>query len=709
MQEQQKAEYLDAKTHAPDVQALIVMLINRLLSAEVTAIDAAIEDCLRELGEYSGRDRTYVFVLDGDFLKNTHEWCAPGIAPMIDSLQRLPVADFGSLMTPLLDNKPLLLPDIRDLPTESEDYRTLDTQDIRSMLLVPTLENGELFGFVGFDSVTQRGEFRPSEIYLLRAFADVVRAVLVRRSATTAMQSAQQELAQERAFLQGIVTTNVIGVLVFDEKGKVFFANDASSDILGLKKSALIGRPHDALHPAITDLDGAAVPMEQEPFLRVQRDGRHVQNHRIALHHPANVRYLSVNAAPIKSASHERPRVVYALTDVTALVEAEQAREAALKKAHRANAAKSNFLANMSHEIRTPLNGILGIGTLLDDALTDRDHKEMVRILQDSGKLLMAIIDDLLDMSKIEADALELEQIPFDLAALARRVRDVYGLRTREKGLCFEVDLHDPAGATRIGDPHRLMQILHNLLGNAVKFTEAGRIRLTLEASDPTEIVVTVQDTGIGMSADHLARLFDPFAQADSSISRRFGGTGLGMSIVKRLVGLMGGDLQIDSALGAGTRNTITLPLPATSGPGIDVVERAPDAGPNGLQQLRVLAVDDNRTNRIILERMLTQLGAQVVLGEDGPAALEQYCAGNFDVMIFDISMPGMDGMQLLDRIRDLERSASRPRVPALAFTANAMAHQLEGYLQAGFEGCLTKPLQAGALQETLGRVVSRG
>ncbi len=689
-----------------DVQAIVIDAIHDLLSAADAETDLVITHCLGQLGTYTQRDRAYLFLVDGSVISNTHEWCAPGIAPVIDRLQNLPIAEFDSFLGPLCDNQPILLRDIAELDRGSTEYATLAQQQIRSLLMIPMLEGGELFGFVGFDSVTRRCDFSRGEVYVLRVFADAVRPVLLRRAAMRDIQTARDELARERAFLQGIVTTNVIGVMVFDHTGKLFFANDACGTILGLGKSALIGLPYDALHPAITGLDGAPVPAAQEPFAVVRDRRCHVQNHRIALNLATGRKYLSINAAPIHAVAPDDLRVVYALTDVTALVEAEQAREASLAAAHRANVTKTNFLASMSHEIRTPLNGILGISALLEDATTDGAQKDMVRVLQESGNLLMTIVDDLLDMSKIEANAIDLEEIPFDLTTLARRIDDVYRVRARERGLFFEVELRNPSGAPRIGDPHRLMQILHNLLGNAVKFTENGSIQVCLDAESPDELVITVRDTGIGMSAEHIARIFDPFAQADTSISRRFGGTGLGMAIVHRLVGLMGGDLQIDSCLGEGTRTTVTVPLVARA----DACPQ--DAQPSlartaaQLPPLRVLIVDDNRTNQIILERMLARIGAEVVAADDGFAALDLYRADGFDVVILDISMPGMDGMQLLDKLREVERDTARKRVPALACTANAMTHQLDGYLDAGFDACLTKPLKPAALQDVLERVL---
>ncbi|MCC5955607.1 MAG: response regulator [Natronohydrobacter sp.] len=688
-----------------DVQGLVVDLIHGLLSAEVSCVDAAINDCLARLGSFNMRDRAYVFVSDRDSTSNTHEWCAPGVDPMIDQLQNLPNAEFAGFIGPLGRNEAMLIPDIDDFAQDSPEHQMLSAQGIRSLLMVPMLDGGKFFGMVGFDSVTRRGDFLPGEVYLLRAFADVMRAVLMRRTATQEMHAAQAALATERAFLQGIVSTNASGFLVFDESGTIIYANDACENVLGVPLNELIGQPFDSPDWLVTDLDGNRFTREQEPFAIVQRSGQIVQNHRIALHCPEGLRYASINAAPIFGVAAGKSRVVYAVSDVTALVEADMAREAALATARRANETKSNFLANMSHEMRTPLNGILGISSILSDSVTEPEHKRMIAILQDSGNLLMSIINDLLDMTKIEADALELEDIPFCLASLARRIEEVHTLRASEKHLSFSVRLHDSLRKERLGDPHRLMQIIHNLVSNAIKFTRHGFVCVTLRATDPETIVLQVDDSGIGMSGEQQARIFEPFTQADSSISRRFGGTGLGMSIVKRLVEMMRGTLEIDSMPGAGCRITLTLPLPVADKSATPLLLDQAATPFRDLTELRVLAADDNRTNQMILGMMLGQLGAQVTMADDGLCALDLYRQGQYDLLLLDISMPRLDGVTLLKTLREIENSEGRPHVPALAFTANAMTHQVESYLAAGFDGCLTKPLTLQKLREALQRL----
>ena len=691
-----------------DIQALVVELINRLLSARIDQVDDAINDGLARIGAFTGRDRAYVFVVEGAFARNSHEWCADGIDPMIDHLQALPVDELEDIRAPLSAGQVIHAPDIAHFEPGSAEYELLASQGIRSVLIVPMLEDRDFHGLVGFDSVTRPGAFLPGEIYLLRSFADVVLSVLLRRRTALDMRAAQDELARERAFLQGIVSASATGFVVFSGAGKIIYANEAAERVLGVPVDFMMGEAFDSPKWRLTRLDGKRFTQEEEPFTIVRQTGQMVQNHRIALHCDDGLRYASVNAAPIAMAAGQEAAVVYAVSDVTALVKAEHAREVALEEARGANVAKSNFLAKMSHEIRTPLNGVLGIADILADTVSDPGSLQMIDVLRNSGGLLMGIINDLLDMSKIEADALELESLPFKLADLARRIEDVHTLRAAEKGLSFRVSVDDPQGLPRLGDAQRLAQILHNLIGNSIKFTAQGHVNVTISAVDAHAVQLRVEDTGIGMSADQASRVFDPFTQADSSISRRFGGTGLGMSIVKRLTDLMGGQVSLSSVPGQGTRTIVELPLSVVSDMAAVVPDQSAEAA-IALPALSVLAVDDNKTNQMILGIMLRQLGAQVVMADDGPSALSLFGLRPFDVLILDISMPGMDGVTLLRKIREEEGRRNLPRTPAVAFTANAMSHQIESYRAAGFDACVTKPLKRQDLQGALATIFPGG
>ena len=687
-----------------EIQALVVEVINRLLASPIDRVDDAINSALARIGAYAGRDRAYCFVVEGEFARNSHEWCAPGIDPMIEHLQALPVSELDAIREPLTAGQVIHAPDIADFEKGSAEYELLASQGIRSVLIVPMLDEQRLFGLVGFDAVEKSGAFLPGEIYLLRSFADVVMSVLVRREVTLNMRAAQQDLARERAFLEGIVSASATGFVVLSDEGRVIYANTAAEQVLGVPYSFMHGEAYNSPKWRLTDLDGARFKDEDEPFVIVRRTGQLVQNHRIALHCDDGLRYASINAAPIRTETGDTASVVYAVTDVTALVLAEQAREAAFDEARRANIAKSDFLAKMSHEMRTPLNGVLGIADILAETVADPSSLQMIDVLRNSGALLMGIINDLLDMSKIEADALELEIMPFRLRDLARRAEEVHTLRAAEKGLSFRVSIHDPLEMPRLGDMQRLMQILHNLVSNAVKFTQSGSVSVAIAAHGPQAVQIDVTDTGIGMTPAQAERVFDPFAQADSSISRRFGGTGLGMSIVKRLTQMMGGEIALTSAEGKGTTVTIKLPLAVVTHDAAVPEASASMHRPAhvSMPRLNVLAADDNKTNQMILGLMLGQLGAKVTMANDGPQALAHFATRHFDLLVLDISMPEMDGITLLSKIRAREAEAALPRTPAIAFTANAMSHQIEAYKAAGFDACLTKPLRKQDLQTML-------
>lgn len=362
-------------------------------------------------------------------------------------------------------------------------------------------------------------------------------------------------------------------------------------------------------------------------------------------------------------------------------------------RAEEASRTKSMFLANMSHEIRTPMNGVLGMAEVLEAALTDPEHKRMIGTIRKSGETLLNILNDILDMSKIEAGKLELENVPFSPVELAERVEDLHRLKADEKGLDFEVLVSTGAELRRMGDPFRVQQIMHNLVSNAIKFTDRGEVTVEVSGRLGTPLVLEVRDSGIGMSAEEIERLHEEFRQADSSVTRRFGGTGLGMAITRTLVNRMGGDIRVTSAPGVGTAVRVTLPLAVT--------EAAPEPAPvrtelqvdGRLDGMRILAADDNGTNRSVLELMLTRCGATVTTVDDGLQAVQAWEPGKFDAVLLDIAMPVMDGKGALEEIRAREAAIGKGRVPIIAVTANAMSHQIVEYLIWGFDSCVSKPL----------------
>jgi len=411
--------------------------------------------------------------------------------------------------------------------------------------------------------------------------------------------------------------------------------------------------------------------------------------------------WLMISGTPIFDASGGFAGYRGAGTDVTRI-------RAAAVAAEQANRVKSMFLATMSHEIRTPMNGILGMAEILERSLTTAAQKQMIGVIRSSGETLLAILNDILDISKIEADKLELEQIPFRLDEVAQRIEALYLTKAQTKGLRLEILTDSRAGTLRLGDPHRVTQILHNLVSNAIKFTASGKVSVWISVLRGDDVRIEVVDTGIGMTPEQQARIFDAFTQADGSMTRRYGGTGLGMSIVKHLTEMMGGQLAVDSALDKGTRITVTVPLPVVTSPPVTALPVATDSAPHSdLRGRRILVADDNEVNLDVLSAMLEDTGARLVLARNGQQAVEAFAVDAFDMLLLDISMPVLNGPAALAVMREKAAQTGREMPPAIAFTANLMPHQIAEHLTAGFVDVLSKPLKRQLLLDQINRHIA--
>ena len=362
-------------------------------------------------------------------------------------------------------------------------------------------------------------------------------------------------------------------------------------------------------------------------------------------------------------------------------------------QADSANVAKSQFLANMSHEIRTPLNGVLAMADVMSRGELDDRQRERLGIIRESGELLLAVLNDVLDLSKIEAGKLELNPADFNLSDLADACRKVYGVMAQEKGLRFDLTIEADAAGAWTGDRDRLRQIVGNLLSNAIKFTVEGAVAARFSLSPGGALRLTVADTGVGIASDKLPTLFDKFVQADNSTTRQFGGTGLGLAICRELAQLMGGQIIARSAPGEGSTFTVDLPLAR----GVEVLPdtlTVGEAEENEGRPLRILAAEDNLTNQKVLRAVLDPLDIDLTITSDGAAAVEAWRTGGFDLILMDIQMPVMDGVEATQAIRAEERQRGAPRIPILALTANAMTFQVEQYLAVGMDGHVSKPIE---------------
>jgi CheY-like chemotaxis protein len=353
----------------------------------------------------------------------------------------------------------------------------------------------------------------------------------------------------------------------------------------------------------------------------------------------------------------------------------------------------------MSHEMRTPLNGVLGMAGVLERQITDPDHAAMLGVIRESGEHLLSVINDILDLAKIEAGQLTLVPRPFCLTKVAERVLALHRVRAEAKGLSLQLHVNRAdTAALRLGDEQRLVQVLHNLVGNAIKFTNSGDVALRIAAGPNDQLVIEVADTGIGMTEADMSRVFGEFIQVHAGMTRRYGGTGLGLAIVRRLVHLMGGKVTLSGAPGTGLVARVELAMPVLhDARRRDAETRLPD-----LPALRVLAAEDNATNRIILQSMLNMLGVTAEIASSGDALLKRWDEEEFDIILLDIAMPGRDGVETLAELRERAASAGRPLPPALAVTANAMTHQIADYIDKGFAAVVPKPLRAEELASAL-------
>jgi signal transduction histidine kinase/CheY-like chemotaxis protein len=378
----------------------------------------------------------------------------------------------------------------------------------------------------------------------------------------------------------------------------------------------------------------------------------------------------------------------------------------ARERADDANLMKSQFLANMSHEIRTPLNGVLTMAEIMSMGDLPAEQRKRLDVVRQSGGLLLAILNDVLDLSKIEAGRMTLVDEAFDLESALSPVRDLFAPTASGKGLDFDMRITPAAAGSWRGDPGRLRQVLNNLVSNAVKFTHDGGISILLDQVGD-QLVMTVRDTGVGIPAEKHAVLFEKFVQVDNSATRRFGGTGLGLAISAELTHMMGGRISFDSTEGLGSTFRFAAPLPRAETADTEVVDDGLFEDEEAWPPLRVLAAEDNPTNQQVLTAVMASVGCALEVVPDGAAAVAAWKTGRFDLILMDIHMPVMGGVEAAKAIRALERNRGLPRTPIIALTADALNHQVAEYLASGMDEHLAKPIEIKRLVETIGRVTT--
>ncbi len=575
----------------------------------------------------------------------------------------------------------------------------------------------------------------------------------------TETRQAEAALRDQKELLQSIYegVEEAIFVVDVDEAGRFRFAglNPAHERLSGLKSIEVEGKTPEELSPLLPSSVTASIRKNYERCLQSQRAIEYEETLQIRGREICSLTRL----APVRNQEGKIHRIIGTAIDITARKRAEDALKKARAAAEAANAdlaetnrqmeesiqranrmalaaeaasrAKSDFLATMSHEIRTPMNGVIGFTGLLADTALSPEQREQVEIIRTSGETLLSLINDILDFSKIEAGRMELEEISFDIRASIQQTLAVLRARAAAKGLEIKTIIHESVPTTAIGDVTRIRQVLLNLVGNAIKFTEQGTVtvelrrcelpvtrgtRRTIKPSetagpDIMDLHFTVRDTGIGIPPERLNRLFKAFSQIDSSTTRRYGGTGLGLVISKKLCELMGGGVHVESTPGFGSAFHFTVQVVESAGSNAGGGAERATAGTATMQspvmpprELRVLLTEDNRVNQALATALLKKAGCKVTLAVDGARCLEALKRETFDVVFMDVCMPELDGFEATRRIRRGDCGENARHVFIAAMTANAMEGDRESCLKSGMDDYLTKPLNKQELLALLQR-----
>jgi PAS domain S-box-containing protein len=528
-------------------------------------------------------------------------------------------------------------------------------------------------------------------------FVCFVTDITERREMVAALRASEGQFRSLIGTIPGISYRSRI-----EGKHPMVFISDAVERVAGYPAQDFTGDPprrcfgaliHAADRVRVSEAISAALK-EDRPYLVEYR----------LLHADGSTRWLWENGTGVRNEAGVLTWLDGVILDISERRTMEDALRQAKEAAEQAAAARASFVANMSHEIRTPMNSILGFTDVLLDGELAPDQRRHLDTVRSNGRSLLRLLNEILDTAKLEKGAVELEVDDFNLLSLVDELSSTLAANARSKGL--QVDIHyDPALPTNLrGDELRIRQVLTNLLDNAIKFTAAGTVRLSAEQQDGM-LHFSVKDTGIGIAPERLQAIFDPFTQADASMTRRFGGTGLGTTISKQLVELMGGKIWAESVIGAGTTFHVVLPL---------VVARfAPQQArvrtAAALPPLRVLAADDVPQNLELLQLLLARRGHTLTAVSDGAAVVEMAARQEFDLVLMDFQMPVLDGLSATRRIREQEQASGRPRIPVIAMTASVLAEHRRASLEVGMDGFASKPVDWVTLSHEIARVLGLG
>ncbi|MBF0416886.1 MAG: response regulator [Magnetococcales bacterium] len=613
--------------------------------------------------------------------------------------------DVGMCGWVLTNREPMLC---ADGLTQQIPKRTLWEEGQKSAVLVPLVGKSGIIGGIGGLGKGDGSSFTVRDMEVLQLFANTVSPAIdnARLYAQTEFEVEKRtlELRRQTKFMSTVLENITDGVIACNEQGTINLFNRTAAEMLG---DALRTLPPQQWTDSglLMHADGKR-PMRTEDLAIVRAiQGETIHNEEMVIqHHDGRKLDLFVSGHPLPNEAGGKLGAVVTLHDNTERKRAEALIMAAREAAEAANYAKSDFLAAMSHEIRTPMNVVLGMAEVLLDGELTADQRHLIEIMHHSGKTLLTVINDVLDFSRIESGRFILNEMPFSPRMVTEETTRLMQAAADEHGLILSTLIDQTIPEAILGDESRVRQVLINLIGNAIKFTHQGGIEVSLRHTpqNPGHLLFTVVDTGIGIATEQLSRIFDKFTQADSGITRRYGGTGLGLTITRQLVELMGGEIWVESHVGQGSRFCFTLPCRfAEIHPVTDKQPTAP-LPITWSRSLSILMAEDTLENQILIKTYLRGTPHHLVVVQDGSEALTRVKNEDFDLILMDIQMPRMDGYSATQAIRQLEKEMGRRPMLIFALSAHASKTHLKESLAHGCNDHLIKPISKQTLLQVL-------